>query len=491
MPTPLTIAARTPIERNAARIEPLACLPVFLDLAGKPALVGGGGAGAAWKAELLAAAGARVSVFAAEISSEMEEIAAASDRRIVVHRRSANAADLDGAAIAVADLDEAEAIAFRGWARQQGVPVNIIDKPVLCDFTFGAIVNRSPVVIGISTHGAAPILGQAIRRRIETLIPQTLAGWARAAGNIRDAVRRRLPSRAGRRAFWERFVDRAFSGEGADGTDDLVGLVDQVARSRPGEGRVTLVGAGPGDAELLTIKAMRALQRADVILYDDLVSDEVLGLARREARRMMVGKRGRRESCRQEDINALMLSLARQGREVVRLKSGDPMIFGRAGEEIAALREAGIAVEIVPGITAALGVAARLGVSLTHRDKAHSVRFVTGHGRNGELPADLDWRGLADPATTLVVYMGGRTAPTIAARLIAEGLPRSTPVVVTENATQQTERFETTTLEGLTVKPIRSKGPTILAIGAVFAEVEEIAATIDEAASRTMSVTGG
>jgi len=473
---PLPISIRKPVERHAARIEPLACLPVFFALQGKRTIVAGGSAGAGWKAELLAAAGAEVSVFAEAMSAEMEEISAASGGAIVLHLRAPAISDLDGAAIAVADLDEEAAIAFRDLARASGVPVNVVDKPALSDFTFGSIVDRSPVVIGISTDGAAPVLGQAIRRRIETLMPPALAGWARAAKLVRDRVARRLPDRAARRAFWERFVDRAFSGSLGPATAcDLDQLVDRVAASARSVGRVTLVGAGPGDAELLTVKAIRAMQRADVILFDDLVSDEVLGLARREAKRMMVGKRGRRDSCRQEDINAMMLSLARQGRDVVRLKSGDPLIFGRAGEEIAVLRKAGIPVEIVPGVTAAFAAAAQLGVSLTHRDRAHSVRFVTGHGLAGELPADLDWCGLADPETTLVVYMGGRTAALLAGRLIAEGLPRTTPAVVIENATRHDERIERTTLAGLTARPLAAAGPVVLTIGRVFAHVEPIA----------------
>jgi uroporphyrin-III C-methyltransferase/precorrin-2 dehydrogenase/sirohydrochlorin ferrochelatase len=467
---PLPTSTRKPVERHAARIEPLACLPVFFALHGKRTVVAGGRASAAWKAELMAAAGAQVSVFAEAMSSEMEEIAAASGDAIVLHRRAAAIHDLDGAAIAVADLDGEAAIAFRDLADASGVPVNVVDNTALSDFTFGTIVNRSPVTIGISTDGAAPVLGQAIRRRIETLIPQSLAGWACAAKLFRDRVARRLPDRNARRAFWERFVDRAFSGApGPAAAHDLDRLVDRVATSGRAGGRVTLVGAGPGDAELLTMKAIRALQRADVILYDDLVSDEVLALARREAKRMMVGKRGRRESCRQGDINAMMLSLARAGRDVVRLKSGDPTIFGRAGEEIEVLRQAGVPVEIIPGVTAAFGAAARLGVSLTHRDIAHSVRFVTGHSRTGELPADLAWQGLADPETTLVFYMGGRTAPLIAGRLIAAGLPGSTPVAIVENATRHDERIERTSLAGLTAHPIAAAGPVILAIGQVFA----------------------
>ena len=210
-------------------------------------------------------------------------------------------------------------------------------------------------------------------------------------------------------------------------------------RDAPRAGRVSLVGAGPGDAELLTLKAVRALQAADVILFDELVPPEVLDLARREAKRMCVGKRGGRPSCRQEDINALMIRLARGGSRVVRLKGGDPMLFGRAGEEIAELGAAGVPIDIVPGITAALALAATLGVSLTHRDLAHSVRFVAGHGRHGDLPADLDWAGLADPETTLLVYMGGRTAGLLAARLLAEGLLPDTPACAVAALTRPEE----------------------------------------------------
>lgn len=490
----MNMPSRKPSEAAPARIGQLAKLPVFLDLANRKAVIIGGGTGAAWKAELLAAAGAAATVFAPMPGTEMTALrnATLAAGSVGIVERDWRNADLDGAAVVVAEADdEPSAASIYRAAKSAGVPVNVIDRPDHCDFQFGAIVNRSPVVIGISTDGAAPILGQAIRRRIETLIPQTLAGWARAAKQIRDTVAARLPDQAARRAFWEGFVDRAFAGEnGQASPGDLDGFVDQVARSPRRGGCVTLVGAGPGDAELLTIKAMRALQRADVILYDDLVSDEILALARREAKRMLVGKRGRRDSCRQEDISAMMLSLARQGRDVVRLKSGDPMIFGRAGEEIAVLRQAGIPVEVVPGITAALGVAARLGVSLTHRDKAHSVRFVTGHSRDGELPDGLDWRGLADPETTLVVYMGGRTAPRIARRLMAEGLPEDTPVALVENATRIDERIAFTSLGGLVSSAVEVSGPVVLVIGRVLSDVGANAAD-DKSFPRIMVSSSG
>ena len=238
-----------------------------------------------------------------------------------------------------------------------------------------------------------------------------------------------------------------------------------------GLGRVTLVGAGPGDAELLTLKAVRALQSADVILFDALASDDVLDLARREAKRMLVGKRGHRPSCKQEDINAMMLKLARQGKHVVRLKSGDPVIFGRAGEEIAELEACGIPVTIVPGITSASAMAAALGISLTHRDHAHSVRFVTGHARDGELPKDLDWNGLADPQTTLIVYMGGRTGPELADRMIGAGLAQLTPVVAVASVSRSNETAWIGTLAGLAAGNFlyATDQPILIGIGQAFA----------------------
>ena len=290
---------------------------------------------------------------------------------------------LKSAALAICDAaSDGEARAFACAAKAAGVPANVIDKPAFCSFQFGSIVNRSPVVVGISTTGAAPILGQAIRRRIETLLPPGLAGWAALGERLRSSVLQRLAAGRPRRAFWERFVDQAFSGGAPD--ERTANRLIEGAPSERG-GRVILVGAGPGDAGLMTMNAVRALQGCDVILFDDLVSDDVLELARREAKRISVGKRGMRESCRQEDITALMIQLAKAGRTVVRLKSGDPSVFGRSGEEIAALRAEGIFVEVVPGITSASAMAARLGISLTHRDHAQVVSFMTGHSRDGRV----------------------------------------------------------------------------------------------------------
>ena len=358
-------ASRKPADVAPPRMSALAKLPIFLDLAGKRAVVAAGTAAAAWKAELLAASGADVEVFAPAPGSEMLQLVerGAAAGSIKLRPLAWRASDLAGAAVALADAaDDAEAEAFFNAARAAGALVNVIDKPAFCQFQLGSIVNRSPVVVAISTDGGAPILAQAIRRRIETLLPPALAAWGALAKQLRASVNARLAPGPLRRNFWERFAERALT-EPA-GTASLANaghLIDDIGASDPAPaGRVTLVGAGPGDAELLTLKAVRALQAADVILFDDLVSDAVLELARREAKRMLVGKRGQRDSCAQADINALMLKLALQGKRVVRLKSGDPMIFGRAGEEIAELERHGIAVDVVPGITAALAAAARL-----------------------------------------------------------------------------------------------------------------------------------
>src|SRR6185503_4069892 len=344
---------RTPSETRPERMDALARLPVFLALEGKRALLAGGSAAAAWKAELLSAAGAQVEVFAADMSDEMRQVAEDTPRgKVGLHRRAWNAEDLSGAAVAVGAFeDDASAAAFAAAARAAGVPVNVIDKPAFCDFSFGAIVNRSPLVIGISTDGAAPVFAQAVRAKLEALLPQGFGGWAAAAGRWRAKLKDTGLSFAGRRKFWQLFTAHAVANpDGAPGEADFDAFVAEV-RGLAGAvetGSVTLVGAGPGDPELLTLRAVRALQSADVILFDDLVSRGVLDFARREARKMLVGKTGYGPSCKQDEINALMVALARQGKRVVRLKGGDPLIFGRAGEEIDACRAAKIPLEIVP-----------------------------------------------------------------------------------------------------------------------------------------------
>nr|WP_295469658.1 siroheme synthase CysG [Mesorhizobium sp.] len=475
----MQVVSRLPSDNAPARIRPLSVLPVFLDLAGKRAVVAGGTEAAAWKAELLCAAGAIVDVFACddELSEEMLRVAGR-EPNLAIHRRRWDAACLAGAAVALADAENEDgAAAFRVAARTAGTACNVIDRPAYCDFQFGTIVNRSPVVVGISTSGAAPILGQAVRRRIETLLPPSLADWAALARTVRERVVETLAPGPARRAFWERFVDRSFGPAPSDATEtDLAHMLHGTGRDAR-SGKVTFVGAGPGDAELLTLKAVRALQSADVILFDDLVSDDVLELARREARRILVGKRAGRPSCKQHEINALMVKLARAGRHVVRLKSGDPMIFGRAGEEIAELDSAGIAYDVVPGITAGLALAATLGVSLTHRNMAKSVRFITGHSKSGGLPQDVDWRGAADASATTIFYMGARTAGLISERLIAEGLPAETPACVAANVGRPDKRTAHATLGDLAAATadFDRSAPILIGVGAVFVEKVQVA----------------
>ena len=377
--------SRTPSEIKATRMAPLARLPAFFALEGKRAVVSGGSAAAIWKAELLSAAGARVEVFTAFADEELRELAAAPPRgEVLIHERTWKAPDLSGGAIAVADCanDDEAAATFAAAARAAGVPVNVIDRPAFCDFAFGAIVNRSPLVIGISTDGAAPVFGQAIRAKIEALIPRGFSRWADAARAWRPRVQAlALPFR-GRRGFWEKFAARAVAAPEREPTDaDLAALLAPVAAQQAG-GSVVLVGAGPGDPELLTLRAVRALQSADVILFDALVTPDILDFARREAKKMLVGKTGHKVSCQQSDINALMISLAKAGRRVVQLKGGDPMIFGRADEELAACRAAGIPAEVVPGITTAQGAASRLRVAHPPRSgAARAVHYRPRHDR--------------------------------------------------------------------------------------------------------------
>src|ERR1043166_8900384 len=387
------MSTRTPSEARPPRMEALARLPVFYALSGKRAVVAGGSAAAAWKAELLSAAGAAVDVYAAALSEEMAEVAAHPPQGpIAIHRRAVRASDLAGAAMAIgAFADDEEAAMFAAMARQAGVPVNVIDKPAFCDFSFGAIVNRSPLVIGISTDGAAPVFGQAIRAKLEALIPQGFARWAEVAQRWRARVQALALSFRERRRFWEKFTEAAVAQPNRAPADADIAVLLGATRGLGDAGSVALVGAGPGDPELLTLRAVRALQSADVILIDDLVSPQVLDFARREAKKMMVGKTGHGPACKQSEINDLMIKLAKSGKRVVRLKGGDPMIFGRAGEEIAACRAANIAVEVVPGISAAQGAASRLLVSLTHRAEARRVQYITGHDRAGRLPTDIDW----------------------------------------------------------------------------------------------------
>jgi uroporphyrin-III C-methyltransferase / precorrin-2 dehydrogenase / sirohydrochlorin ferrochelatase len=457
-------------------MESLARLPLFFALEGKRALVAGGNAAAAWKIELLSAAGAQVDVYAASPCEDVLTLAALPPRGLVaLHRREWQDGDFNGAAIAIGACDdEIDAARFSAAARAAGVPVNVIDKPDFCDFAFGSIVNRSPLVIGISTDGAAPVFAQAIRAKLEAMIPQGFARWAGAARRWRAPLKTSGLSFAARRRFWQIFTEHAVRNPDQDPQQsDFNALL--AATQAEGEtverGSVLLVGAGPGDPELLTLRAVRAMQSADVILFDDLVSPQVLDFARREAKKMLVGKSGHGPACKQSEINALMVSLARNGKRVVRLKGGDPMIFGRAGEEIEACRNAGISVEVVPGVTAAQGAAARLGISLTHRESARRLQYVTGHGADGNLPGNIDWKSLADPAVTTIVYMPKKTLAELAAKAIAAGLDPATPSLAISQATRPDQTVIADTVANLPARLAAEKlsGPVLVMIGSVAA----------------------
>ena len=426
-------------------MDALATLPVFFKLGGRRAVLAGGSEPAAWKAELLAAAGAHVEVYAAEFAEEFAHLAESPPAgRVTLHHRRWQPDDLTGAAIAIGGItDDAEAAAFVEAARAAGAPVNVIDRPEFCAFQFGAIVNRSPLVVAISTDGAAPVFGQAIRSRLEALLPQGFKRWAEAAKTWRREGNRLGADIPARRRFWEAFAERAISFADRSPTavdlDELIRETSAAAAAHQSTGFVSLVGAGPGDPELLTLRAVRALRSADVVLYDDLVTAPVLEFARREAHRMLVGKTGYGPACKQTEINALMVKLAREGKRVVRLKSGDPMIFGRGGEEIDELQNAGIAFDVIPGISTAQAAAARLKVSLTHRDHAKRLQFVTGHSREGRLPANLDWQALADPRATTAVYMAMRTLGELRDRLAEHGLPGDTPAFALIDVSRESE----------------------------------------------------
>jgi uroporphyrin-III C-methyltransferase/precorrin-2 dehydrogenase/sirohydrochlorin ferrochelatase len=463
-------------------MQGLASLPVFFAAEGRRAILAGGSNAALWKAELLQAAGANLDVFSATPCAGLLALAQRCPNINLV-RRQFEPQDLAGASLAVADAESAtEAANFQRAARAAGVPINIIDKPAFSDFQFGAIVDRSPLVIAISTDGAAPILAQAIRGRLEAFLPGTIKLWASAAKTWREPLKAlNLPAKA-RRRFWELFSAKALvSSVAGPGESTFANLLAEVERGAPmaAQGSVALVGAGPGDPELLTLKALRVLQSADVVLYDDLVAPGIIEMARREAEKIPVGKRGYKPSCQQDHIVSLMISFAGEGKRVVRLKGGDPMIFGRATEEIAALRAAGVAIEVVPGVTAALGAAAALQVSLTARDKARRLQFITAHAHDGKLPEDIHWEALCDPRASTVVYMGVRTLPARVERLLAHGIDPETPALLVERATCPDERRIAGRIKDLPDQVVAGEatGPCLILIGTVFArpDAEQLA----------------
>jgi uroporphyrin-III C-methyltransferase/precorrin-2 dehydrogenase/sirohydrochlorin ferrochelatase len=450
-------------------------LPLFHKLQGRVVLVVGGGEVALRKARLLSDAGGQLRVVAPEVRSELTALAGEGR----VHLRGYESADLQGVALVIAATDD-EPLNARISAEAQalGIPVNVVDAPALCSVIFPAIVDRSPLIVAVTSGGDAPVLARLIRAKIETWIPSTYGQLASLAKKFRERVKQLFPDVQQRRVFWEdvfqgQIAESVFAGKLGEGERLLEAKIAGAAPRALGE--VYLVGAGPGDPDLLTFRALRLMQQADVVLYDRLVAPAIIELCRRDAERIYVGKRRAEHAVPQEEINQLLVDLAKQGKRVLRLKGGDPFIFGRGGEEIEQLAAEGIPFQVVPGITAASGCAAYAGIPLTHRDHAQSVRFVTGHLKDGS--TDLPWTDLVSPGQTLVFYMGLVGLPQICQALIDHGRAADTPAALVQQGTTQNQRVFTGTLANLPqlVAEHEVHAPTLVIVGEVVTLREKLA----------------
>jgi len=458
-------------------------LPIFLDLKGRTALLVGGGAAALPKARLLRAAGAELRIVAGDPDDDFRSWAA--DQRIALTERPFQESDLDGARLVIATASDDECRAAVEAATKRQLPVNVVDRPELSSFLMPAIVDRDDVVVAISTHGSAPVLARRLRRTLEALLPARLGPLAAFARRYRVALAAAVTDPTARRRFWEGFFDGPIARDLLAGDDAKAGArmlaeINAPGRRRAPRGRVALVGAGPGDPELLTLKALRLLQDAEVVVYDKLVGPEILDYARRDAERIYVGKAPGRHSHGQAEINEILLREARAGKRVVRLKGGDPFVFGRGGEELERLLRHGIEVELVPGITAATGCAAVAGIPLTHRDHASAVTFVSGQGKDGA--PDLDWAALAASRHTLAVYMGVASSERLSQELIAHGRAAETPVAVIERGSLPAERKVFGTLQGLgtLIAAEQIEAPALIVIGEVVRLAAEAPRGADE-----------
>lgn len=446
-------------------------LPIFMNLRGRHCLLVGGGEVAARKARLLLEAGAQITVIAPRLGPTLARLVA---EKKVTHRTVSFAEDqLAGNALVFAATDERTVNQhIYEAASARGIPVNVVDQPDLCTFIMPSIVDRSPVVVAVSTGGAAPVLARLIRARLETLIPTGYGRLASLVAEFRERVKQHFRHPVQRRRFWESVLDgpiaeRVHAGQDAAARAALERSLASTSGTASPQGAVYLVGAGPGDPDLLTFRALRLMQQADVVVYDRLVSQEVLNLVRREAEIIYAGKERANHTLPQEDINQLLVHFAREGKRVVRLKGGDPFIFGRGGEEIDTLMAQGITFEVVPGITAAVGCAAYAGIPLTHRDYAHSVLFATGHLKDGTL--NLNWTALVQPRQTLVLYMGLIGVRPIFKELMARGMRAAMPAALIQQGTTRRQRVFTGTLATLPdiVERNEVKAPTLIIVGEV------------------------
>ena len=444
--------------------------PVFLDLKKRKCLLVGGGDVATRKGRLLVKAGAVLRVVALEVSPELRELAALHNGE--VFQREYLSSDLDDCVIAIAATDKEplnEKISRDAQARN--LPVNVVDSPALCTYITPAIIDRSPLVIAVSSGGESPVLARLTRAKLETLVPAGYGRLAKIASSWRDRVKERFADGDSRRRFWEKVLQGPAAELVLNGQDEAAEkiIAEEILKDDQSltQGEVYLVGGGPGDPELLTLRALRLMQQADVVLYDRLVSDGVMELVRRDAERIYVGKRRSEHTMQQENINQLLVDLAKQGKRVLRLKGGDPFIFGRGGEEIELLAQNSIAFQVVPGITAASGCAAYAGIPLTHRDYAQSVRFVTGHLKDDSI--NVQWPELANPTQTIVFYMGLVGLADICKSLIAHGRDASTPVALIERGTTRDQRVLIADLATIADKVAQEEvhAPTLFIVGDV------------------------
>ena len=450
-------------------------LPIFCRLDNKPVLLVGGGEVAERKARLLLDAGAQLTVVAPELDPELAELAANGSIEWLAGEFAP--AQLAGKWLVVAATDrrEVNALVYQS-ANQARIFANVVDDPKRSSFIMPSIIDRSPLMVAISSGGKAPVLARLLREKLEALLPQHLGAVAAFAGSLRERVKARFASMGERRRFWERLLGADRLGQALARGDGASAhqLADSLfAEESQTGGEVVLVGAGPGDPGLLTLHALRQMQQADVVVYDRLVSDEVMALVRRDAKRIFVGKQAGNHCVPQEGINQLLLEEAKKGQRVVRLKGGDPFIFGRGGEELETLVGSGIGFQVVPGITAASGCAAYAGIPLTHRDHAQSVRFVTAHGKGGA--RDLDWPLLAKDKQTLVFYMGLSSCATIREQLLTHGKGGDTPVALIERGTQPSQRVIRGTLDQLPELAAGVESPALIMVGSVVTLADQLA----------------
>ena len=445
-------------------------LPIFLRLKQQRVLVVGGGQVALRKVQMLLRAQAQIRLVGPEIQPELQALL--QDTIHQIELRDYTDADLDTIKLVVAATDNS-AVNVAVWqaASARNIPVNVVDQPELCSFIFPSILDRSPVIVAVSSGGNAPVLARLLRARLETLIPSAYGALAILLGEYRYQVKQKLTSLTYRMRFWESIVngpvaELMMSGQKAKAEALLLQQLEQGFDSNRG-GEVYLVGAGPGDPDLLTFRALRLMQQADVVLYDRLVSPQILNMTRQDAEKIHVGKQRAKHTMPQQEISNLLVTLARQGKRVLRLKGGDPFIFGRGGEEIEELAAAGIPFQIVPGITAASGCSAYAGIPLTHRDYAQSVRFVTGHLRDDS--CDLDWSQLVQPGQTVVYYMGLLSLPEICKQLILHGRDPQTPIALIQQGTTSQQKVYTGTLHSMPalIASKEVKAPTLIIVGEV------------------------